>query len=108
MKDLIESAEARIEESFSNGKYDDVIEGALDRFLSQIIDDAKTAQSKIGDPMMVALYVAEIVSKCTVILSFMYQVTKKSAKLKAATGRLDKLPGAIRAAARVKGFGKVE
>lgn len=66
------------------------------------------ALESIDDPIVVGVNIAEIVSRCTVALAFMYQVTKKSSKLKAVTARLDKLPSAIRDAVRIKGFGKVE
>lgn len=95
-------------ESFQNEKYDRVITSALDEYLKGIIENANAAKAKVDEPMMVVLHLAEIVSKCVVIMAFMYQVTKKSAKLKAVTGRLDKLPGVMRAAARVKGFGPMK
>jgi hypothetical protein len=119
MRDLLEKLEGlsvfeelgdmrELFESFSNKKYDEVITRAISDFMQGAVDDANAAKAKVNDPAMVLLHIAEVVSKCVVSMAFMYQVTKKPAKLKAATARLDKLPRAIRDAARVEGFGPVK
>jgi hypothetical protein len=111
MRGLIENAErqaALTDESFKNKKYDDVIKRSIIDFMDSIIKSAQTAKQQVDDPALVTYNIADIVMRCTVAMAFMYQVTNKSSKLKAVTARLDKLPGAIRDAVRVKGFGPVK
>ena len=93
-------------ESLKEKTYDKGVQDTLTDFLGGIVESVNAAKAKIDNPMIVGLYVAEIVSRCVVIMSFMYQTTKKSAKLRSVTGRLDKIPSAIRQAVRVEGFGK--
>lgn len=108
MRELLKKLEEVVENMTESRPYDSVIEGTFSDYMDEIIKNANDAKSKLGDPLMVGLHVAEIVSKCVVILSFMYQSTKKSTKLKAVTGRLDKLPTEIRNAVRETGFDKLK